>query len=110
MSDKKKNDKKNDRYKDWLFLLWEDNHYTDYMQRLIGSGVQAAISPLHASDNWEYGDDMIDDPRVGLSPDLRDYNISLGDHNESNNGQNRRSPNISQVDRDDQKKFQLQNH
>ena len=72
--------KKNDRYKDWLFLLWEDNHYSDYMSRLSASGVQCAISPLHANDSWEYNDDMIDDPRVGVSPDLRDYNLSLGEN------------------------------
>ena len=69
---------RNDRYKTWLFLLWEDNHYPDFMERLQSSGVQAAISPLHNNDLWGYNDSMIDDPRVGLSRDLRDFNLSLG--------------------------------
>lgn len=69
---------KESKYKIWLYLLWDDNHYDDWMRRLTRSGVQAAISPLHSTDKWDYDDTMLEDPRVGLSPDLRYYNITHG--------------------------------
>lgn len=76
-SKKDTGDKKNDRYKDWLFLLWMDNYYPDFMRRLENSGVMAAVSPQHNNDTWEYGDDMFDDPRVGCDLDYGSANRGL---------------------------------
>lgn len=69
--------KRNDRYKDWLFLLYVDECYPDWLRRLQDSGVQAAISPQHNNDTWGYNDPMLEDPRVGCSPDLGDYPANL---------------------------------
>lgn len=64
-------------YKTWLYLVYPDEAYPDWVRRVKDSGAEAVFSPLHSSDVWRSSDRMIENPRVGCSPDLNAYNARI---------------------------------